>query len=58
LKRRRALLSLEQKLHAAKPALNLSDARDDAHRVENVRCRLIGVVALRHGKYEAVALER
>ena len=58
LERRRALLALEQELHAAEAALDLADAGDDAHRVEDVRRRLVGVVALRDGEDEPVALER
>ena len=54
---RRALLTLQEKLHAAQPTLDLPDARDDAHRVEDVRGRLVGVVTLRDGKHETVALE-
>ena len=53
-----ALLALEQELDAAQAALDLPDARDDAHRVEDVRRRLVGVVALRDGEHEPVALER
>src|SRR5678815_5448596 len=41
-----ALFTLKQELNATEAALNLPDARDDAHRVENVRRRLIRVVAL------------
>ena len=58
LERGRALLALEQQLNAAKAALDLADARDDAHRVEDVRRRLVGVVALRDGEDEPLALER
>jgi hypothetical protein len=53
-----ALLALQQELDAAKPALNLPDARDYAHRVKDVGCRLFGVVALRDRENEAVAFER
>ena len=52
-----ALLALEQQLHAAEAALDLADARDDAHRVEDVRRRLVGVVALCDGEDESVTLE-
>ena len=52
-----ALLTLQQELYAAKPALDLTDARNDTHRVQDVRCWLLGVVALRNGEYETVALE-
>ena len=41
-----------------KPALDLTDARDHAHRVEDVGRRLVGVVALRDGEDQPVALER
>ena len=41
-----------------KPALDLADPGDDAHRVEDVRRRLVGVVALRDGEDEPVPLER
>ena len=58
LERSRALLALEQQLHAAQAALDLPDARDDAHRVQDVRRRLVGVVALRDGEDEPIALER
>ena len=58
LERGRALLALEQELHAAEAALDLPDAGDDAHRVEDVGRRLVGVVALRDGEDEPVALER
>ena len=53
----RALLTLQQKLHAAEAALNLTDARNDAHRVQDVRCWLFGVVALRDCEDETVAFE-
>ena len=52
-----ALLTLQQKLHATETALDLTDARNDAHRIQNVRCRLLGVVPLRNRENEAVALE-
>ena len=58
LERGRALLALEQELDAAQPALDLADPRDDAHRVEDVGRRLVGVVALGDGEDEPVALER
>jgi hypothetical protein len=54
----RALLTLEQELDATEPALNLTDAGDDAHRVENVRGRLVGVVALRDGKDQPLPAQR
>ena len=57
LERRRALLALEQQLHAAEAALDLPDAGDHAHRVEDLRRGLVGVVALRDGEDEPVALE-
>ena len=53
-----ALLALEQQLHAAQAALDLADARNDAHRVEDVRRRLVGIVALGHGEHEALAFQR
>jgi hypothetical protein len=58
LKRCGALLPLKEQLYAAEPALNLSDARDNAHRIENVRSGLVCVISLRNGEYEALALER
>src|ERR1035437_400327 len=57
LKGSRALLALEKQLHAAQTALDLSDPRDHAHRVEDFGRRLVGVVALRHGEDQPVALE-
>ena len=57
LKSGRALLTLQQKLHATEAALDLSDARNDPHRVQYVRRRLFGVVALRDSEDEAVALQ-
>jgi hypothetical protein len=57
LKGGRALFALQQKLYAAKPTLNLTDARNDAHRIQDVRRWLLGVVALRDREHEAVALE-
>src|SRR5688500_5702524 len=54
---RRALLALKQQLHAAESALNLADLGDDAHRVENLGRRLVGVVALRHGEHETIAAQ-
>ena len=53
-----ALLTLEQELHAAKSALDLSDARDDAHRVEDIGSGLVRVVALRDREHQPVALQR
>ncbi len=58
LKRRGPLLALQQQLHAAEPALDLPDPRDDAHRVENVWRGLVGVVALRDREDESLVLER
>jgi hypothetical protein len=58
LERGGALLALKQELHAAEAALHLPDAGDNAHRVEDVWRRLVGVVALGHGKDEAVAFQR
>ena len=57
LQRRRALLTLQQQLDAAETTLDLPDARNHAHRVEDVRSGLVGVVALCDGEDEAVALE-
>jgi hypothetical protein len=56
LKSGRALLTLQQKLDATEPALNLPDARNYAHRIQNVSSRLLGVVALRNRKDETVTL--
>jgi hypothetical protein len=53
----RPLLSLQQELHASEAALNLTDAGDDAHRVQDVGSGLLGIVALRNCKHEPVALE-
>ena len=58
LERGRPLLALEQKLNAAQAALDLPDSRDDAHRVQDVRRRLVGVVALGDSEHQALALER
>jgi hypothetical protein len=52
----RALLALQQQLNASEPALNLSDARNYAHRVQDVRCRFLRVIALRNRKNETIAL--
>src|SRR5439155_20095577 len=52
-----ALLALEEQLYAAETALNLTDARDDTHRVEDVRRRFVGIVALRDGEDEPLAFE-
>ena len=52
----RARLALEQQLHAAEPALDLPDPGDDAHRVEDVGRRLVGVVALRDGEDQTIGL--
>jgi hypothetical protein len=57
LKGGRTLLALQQKLYAAQPALDLTDARDNAHRVQDVRRRLLGVVALSDGEHKAVAFK-
>ena len=53
-----ACLALQQQLHAAEAALDLTDPGDDAGGIEHVSGRLVGVVALRDGKDEAVAFER
>src|SRR6185437_8439849 len=58
LERRGALLALKQELDAAQAALDLPDARDDAHRVEDVRRGFVSVVALGHGKDESLGFER
>jgi len=58
LERRGPLLPLQQQLHAAEPALDLPDPRDHAHRVEDVRRRLIGIVPLSDGEHEPVTLQR
>jgi hypothetical protein len=52
-----ALLPLQQQLDSAQTALNLSDARYYAHRIEDVGRRLFGVVALRNRENEPVAFE-
>jgi len=52
-----ALLALQQQLHATEPALDLTDARNHAHRVQDIRRRLLGVVALCNGEHETVAFE-
>jgi hypothetical protein len=58
LKRGRALLALQQKLNAAETALDLTDPRDDAHRVQDVRRRLVRVVALSDGEHQALPAKR
>jgi hypothetical protein len=58
LKGRCALLALQQKLDAAEAALDLTNARDYTHRVQNVGGRLLGVVALSDRKYKTVTFER
>jgi hypothetical protein len=58
LERGGALLALQQELHAAQPALDLPDAGDHAGGVEHLGGGLVGVVALRDGEHEPVALER
>jgi hypothetical protein len=58
LQRGRALLALEEELHAAEAALHLPDAGDHADGVEHLGRGLVGVVALRDGEDEPVALER
>jgi hypothetical protein len=58
LKRRRALLSLKQELHSTEAALDLPDAGDNAHRVEDFRRRFVGVVPLGDGENEPIALQR
>ena len=57
LERGRALLALEQQLHAAEAALDLADPGDHAHRVEDLGRRLVGVVALGDGEDQPVAFE-
>jgi hypothetical protein len=44
-------------LDSAKSALNLSDARDYAHRIKDVGGGLFGVVALGDREHEPVAFE-
>jgi hypothetical protein len=51
------LFTLQEELHATEAPLDLTDARDDAHRVQDIRRRLLGVVALRYRKDESVALQ-
>jgi hypothetical protein len=58
LKRRRALLTLKQQLHTAQSALDLSDARDHAHLIENVGRGFVSVVALRNREHESFAAQR
>ena len=58
LERRRALLALQQELDSTQPALNLPNARNNAHRVQNVRSRFIGVVALCNGEDQPLSFER
>ena len=58
LERGRALLALEQQLHATQSTLDLADPGNDAHRVQDVRRRLVGIVTLRNGEDETVALQR
>jgi hypothetical protein len=53
-----ALLALQEKLDAAKAALDLPNARNNAHRVQNIGGWLLGVVALRDREDEAVAFQR
>src|SRR6185312_15202502 len=53
----RALLTLQEQLHATQSALHLSDARDDTHRVQDFGRGLVRVVTLRHRENEAVGLE-
>jgi hypothetical protein len=53
-----ALFALEQQLDATETALDLSDPRDDSHRVEDLWRGLVGVVALRDGEDQPVAFER
>src|SRR3954462_13291498 len=53
-----ALLTLEEELDSAEAALDLTDPRDDAHRVKDVGRRLVGVVALSDGEGEPFSLER
>jgi len=58
LERGGTLLAMEQELDATETALHLADARDHAHRIQDVRARLLGVVLLCHGEHEPVAFER
>ncbi len=58
LHRRRALLSLQEQLHAPQAALDLPDARDHPHRVQDVGGRLIHVFPLRDREDETLLLER
>jgi hypothetical protein len=58
LERGRPLLALEEKLDAAQSALDLPNSRDDAHGIQDVRRRLVGVVALGDGEHQALAFER
>jgi hypothetical protein len=52
-----ALLALQQQLYATEAALDLTDARNYTHRVQDVRRRLLGVVTLRDCEHETVTLE-
>jgi hypothetical protein len=49
---------LKEQLHAAQPTLNLSDASDHSHRVENVWGGLVCIVSLRDREYEPLTFER
>ena len=48
---------LQQQLDTAKSPLNLPDARNDAHRVQNICRGFFGIVALRNREHDAIALE-
>jgi hypothetical protein len=52
------LLALKQKLHSSQATLDLPDAGNDAHRIEDFRRRLIRVVPLCYSEYETVTFER
>ena len=52
-----ALFTLEEELHTAESALDLPNARDHTHRVQDVGGGFFGVITLRHGKDEAIPLE-
>jgi hypothetical protein len=58
LQRCRALLALQEQLDTTQTPLDLPDAGDDAHRIQDLGFRFVRVVALRDGKHQAIALER
>ena len=58
LKTLQSLLAMKQELNSAQSALDLTDPRNDAHRVQDVGRWLIGVVSLRDRENEALAFER